>query len=252
MLIYQPVGPSIGGLPPGTYRVYVVDPYKFKLQDVGVTHRRARPSTGPAGSTALTNRITGSPFDNGDYVTYHAPPPVGTFGSNNVDVTSCGDSDGCANTASADNIFIVRDRDAPFGTLDDIGVASGTLLRYTVDNPAYLLSGLSNGGLYYAIRDSGQVLRLATSYCRAVGIDENAGGCQSGPGGLGGDDSACGVACVFDITLTPNKGDDDFAAAVHSLFLAERREHPAAPGRPRLLRGQRQPAAPSSSPSRRR
>ena len=28
------------------------------------------------------------------------------------------------------------------------------------------------------------------------------------------------MACVFDITLTPNKGDDDFAAAVHSLFLA--------------------------------
>ena len=67
IVVYQPIGGGIGNLPPGTYKVFVIDPYRIKLQDVGVSFAEVNVN-GASGVDSGTHKINGSAFSNGDFV----------------------------------------------------------------------------------------------------------------------------------------------------------------------------------------
>ena len=214
----------------GTYRVFKVDDFKFKLQDPNVSLGTVSVSGDCGGSGCIDNGadriVVSNTFKNGDFVTYHAPPPVATFGSKMVDVTldgndglfaSCGRSV-TGTSAGAENIFIAKDFDHN-NCLDDSGLSTGDAVRYFASDPLKPIGNLTNNTVYFVIRPSGlgtfRTIQLASTYCRAVGIDEHGNGCQSGPGGLGGNDTVGGPVIV--LTLLPDTSGPDFTSVVHTL-----------------------------------
>src|SRR5439155_226640 len=111
-------------------------------------------------------------FANDDFVTYHAPPPVATFGSKQVDVGLTGG--GCdehpnGDSPGADNIFIGKDVDAIPNCLDDSGLSSGDLVTYTASDAAKHIGGIFSGFSYYVIRTGSHTVQLADNFCHAVG-----------------------------------------------------------------------------------
>src|SRR5262249_2045676 len=139
-------------------------------------------------------------FKDGDFVTYHSPPPVATFSSKLVDVN--GSTSGGKVTSTTyqdvpgnDNIFIAKDADGN-GNLDDSGLQSGDPVTYLASDATKAIGGLTSGSTYFAIRITAQTVQLAQTYCDARGISKGANGvCDSSPSvPHGGDDGLPGSA----------------------------------------------------------
>jgi hypothetical protein len=179
LVVYQPVGGAIGGLAAGVYKVFKIDATRLKLQltSVDVLNPPAVVAL-PGQVDTGTNRITGGLSDN-QYVTYHAAPASNYFSSANV----------------SGNVITL-------GVADSVPL-SGTPMQYQTNGAA--IGGLSDNGTYFVIRVGGNQLRLASSYCNALGIDDGPNNvCNSSfSGGIGGDDGPVGSASVVAISLNP-------------------------------------------------
>ncbi|MDF2732934.1 MAG: repeat-containing protein, partial [Desertimonas sp.] len=204
IVVYQPNGTAIGGLPAGTYKVFKIDAFRLKLQSlsVDVTNPPTLIIDGPD-VDQIAHRINGS-FSNDQYVTYHAPTNVWSFTRSFVDVTDCSPLP-CAGSNN-DVIYIGRDRTGD-GNADDHNLFSGDRVFYSSSDP---LGGLSNGVNYYAIRVDSLNIKLATTYCNARGIALGGNGvCNSSPEtGVAGDDGLVGSASVVAIGLDPSQSAD--------------------------------------------
>ena len=145
---------NIPGLTNGNaYRVFKVDDTKFKLQDTTVSLGTVEVS-GDCGTSSCINNglnriVVSNTFKNGDFVTYHAPPAVVTFGSTMVDVDLNGNDGFLASctravtgsNAGANNIFVAKDEDED-GCLDDSGLSTGQAITYIASDPAHAIGGL--------------------------------------------------------------------------------------------------------------
>ena len=146
LVVYQPNGTAIGGIPAGTYKVFKIDAFKLKLQltSVDVTNPPTLIIDGP-NVDEVGHRISGS-FSNGQYVTYHAPTNIWSFTRSFVDVTDCSPLP-CAGSDN-DVIYIGRDRTGD-GVADDHNLQNGNTVLYTSTD---VIGGLSSGVTYYVIR----------------------------------------------------------------------------------------------------
>ena len=182
VLLYQLVngGSAIGGLTPDTaYQVFKVDNNKIKLQPVGFTS--VTDSVNASAVDNGTHKITGaSGFANGNYVTYHAPGPLATFTSGQVNKTWNSGShtwDPSTPASNSNNIFFAVDNGS--GGFADIGLATGELVLYRSSGAA--IGNLSSGSYYWVIRKSGQSYQLADSKCHATGAAGDCGGSAQAP-----------------------------------------------------------------------
>ncbi len=167
-----PGGTPIAGLTPGgLYRVFRVDDTRLKLIDP------AAPATIPA--TAPGSLVTGDTivafnnFYDGAPVTYTPLGPVQRFSSRTVDAelffgTCSGDGPDTCILISANNNEIV---------LPGHGFVTGEAVKYTVNVGGIRIGGLNNGDdVYYVVRLDDDRIKLAASYCNAVG-DDGTGPC---------------------------------------------------------------------------
>ena len=229
---------NIPGLTSGNaYRVFKVDDNKFKLQDTTVSLGTVEVS-GDCGTTGCIdnggNRIVvTNSFRNGDFVTYHAPPAVVTFGSTMVDVDLNG-NDGLfasctravtGDNAGANNIFVAKDP-AEDGCLDDSGLSTGDPVTYIASDPTRPIGGLFSGGTYYVIEPGAftqRTLQLANPYpvagkehCYATGYNFfTHPECTMADGPDAGTDPD--PIPVTILGLTPNKTDAAYLTVVHTL-----------------------------------
>ena len=178
-------GGAVGGLTSGTkYKVFVADDTHVKLQDPAVSRSTVHTEASTVSSTTVT---ASNNFQDGDPVTYHAPGPVLTNDSGGCDLAMCpAASTAVFNDAHVeqnvggsgqlltsqnldDSIYVARDRDGD-GTVDPHLVQSGDAVVYNrLSVGGTSISGLSNGTTYYAIRMNNWQIKLAASYCLAVG-----------------------------------------------------------------------------------
>ena len=207
---FVPTGSTgITGLTSGAkYTVFKVDDTHIKLQSQALVSVSVNGSS--VDTVANPNYIeAANTFANGDLVTYHAPPPLSTFSSFQVDQTFNANNNPAYTPTNNNQIFFAYDSTGdPDHVPAGFGFAAGKALVYNVSGgPA--IGNLTPGGTYYLITTGDPLqIKLATNYCRAVGINPGPGGvCESGPGGIGGNDigPAGQGAFIIPIDLIPDK-----------------------------------------------
>ena len=185
------------------YTVFVVDETHIKLQNQSVKTASGNASLIDNGTHFIKFANT---FSNGDYVTYHAPAPLESFTSIQVDQTFNSGNNPAYTPTNNDQIFFAKDSGDSNHTPTGIGLAAGTAVVYNVSGgPA--IPELTPGGTYYVIPTGDSLeIKLAGTYCDAVGIDKGVNGvCDTpGPGPLGGDDVPGGPGFVHALSLTPD------------------------------------------------
>ena len=171
---------TVGGLVSGTlYTVKVIDPQTIKLIDPTVTLHSASTVNPHADITAGdTINVSNNFAATGDNVTYHAPGPDASFTSSAVDVDeitgflvtphlALDGSGHPINDTGANNIFFQNPH----------GFVSGEAVVYNSGGGAGI--GLSNGAIYYVIKVDNNVIKLAATYCDAVGTAGDPGTCPA-------------------------------------------------------------------------
>ncbi|NIO40353.1 MAG: hypothetical protein GTO41_09230, partial [Burkholderiales bacterium] len=163
---------TIGGLANGgQYKVLKIDDYKIKLQTIGFSSESAtvsNPNTQINNGTEYIN-VTNT-FENGAFVTYHAPAALVTFTSNQVNKRW----NGSAWVAATNRVFFAVDANED-DNFDDIPLSNGERIFYTASNPSLPIGGLTNNQYYYVRRLNGQEFQFANAspyanpYCFAVG-----------------------------------------------------------------------------------
>jgi len=131
------------------------------------------------------------PFSANDLVTYHKAGQI-NFNSNEVNADQT--PNGFQPDPGLNEIYVGRPDPYNKNNVLDSGISTGDALYYSSSGATLNTSigNLVNGGIYYAIRVSSTFIKLADSYCNAVGF--------------AGDSS-----CVFDsnpAALEPDAGTD--------------------------------------------
>ncbi|MGH3368747.1 MAG: beta strand repeat-containing protein, partial [Nocardioidaceae bacterium] len=171
-----------------SYRVRVVDSARIRLLDITDTALMAAfnaPLSVAATSISATHVNVANSFYNGAAVTYYAPPPVATFGSALVDAKTTTLNGNLVPERSGDSI-VPQDNNRIY--LAQHGLNTGDAVVYRAADPARRLTSagvsLTQGGLFWVYRNNADQIQLATSYCNAVGPDDDA--CDLPDGGDAG------------------------------------------------------------------
>ena len=196
-----PTGSSgVGGLTAGSeYTVLKIDDTHIKLQNQAV-----KTASGNAGQIDNGTHFIqfANTFATGDFVTYHAPPPLETFSSFQVDQTFNSGNNPAYTDTNNNQIFFAFDSGDSQHTPAGFGFAAGTALVYDlVSGPP--IAGLSPGATYYLITTGdGLEIKLADNFCHAVGYANGANGtCDNGTG----DDVFVGAAAIVALGVTAVK-----------------------------------------------
>ncbi|HET8895984.1 MAG TPA: hypothetical protein VFN04_01830, partial [Protaetiibacter sp.] len=172
IVIYRANGASIPGLVDGrSYRVHVVDDTGIQLYEL------TAPMTpivlimisvddyndpDDADDDAVDTINAGNSYTNGQLVIYSAPAAAASFQSGYVDLQV----DGSGNLVKSGSSFVSENNDTIY--IAGHGFTTGTEVVYS-SGLAAPISGLVSGVHYWVIRIDANRIRLADSYCHAVG-----------------------------------------------------------------------------------
>jgi hypothetical protein len=182
-------GATIGGLSNSTrYTVNVIDEFTIKLLPFGASEIVAIVSNiNDVAETITVN--SGHGFVDGQNVVYRAPTPTLTFSSALVDVNSKSPGSLGPDFQFSGSTMLSVDNNMIFaGTLNANGTWSphsfftgqGVVYNSPDGSP---IGGLSDGAVYFVIKVNDYQIRLASSYCNAVGSPGGTDACALPDGG---------------------------------------------------------------------
>jgi hypothetical protein len=172
IVVYRAAGASIPGLVDGrSYRVHVVDETGIQLYELTapmtpivliMLNIDDYDDPDDPDDNAVDTINAGNSYTNGQVVVYSAPDAAATFQSGYVDLQVDGDG----NLVRSGSSFVSENNDTIY--LAGHGFATGTEVVYS-SGTAAPIAGLVNGAHYWVIRIDANRIRLADSYCHAVG-----------------------------------------------------------------------------------
>ena len=170
-------GGTIGGLSDSTrYSVNVIDEFTIKLLPDGQSENSRNVSSVNGGTDVVTT-TTDHGFSDGLNVTYHAPAPTVLFTNAMVDVASNGTAGPNIGTTfplnSTNNNAIFAGQPNAGGTWSPHTFSNGDAVIYRSLDGSNI--GLTSGVMYFVFVIDGFLIRLAPSYCDAVGSDASNG-----------------------------------------------------------------------------